>query len=264
MAKIERAYVAGRFGQVHLRRAGLASQVAPPVVCFHGNPMSGRAFEPLIGHLGDSRLAIAMDTPGFGMSDPPPAAPDMDGYAAAMGDAIDALGLQQVDLIGWHTGSRIATALAEQRPALVRRVILMGAPVYTPEQIEAGGRYKGLAATADGAHLADEWVKWGAFWPHDAPGNQHNDLFADMMLGIGAPHRDWLVPANMAYRYPDHLPGLTQPVWVLNPQGGLHDATVRVAPYIREGGVIEIERNMYELMSVGAAALADIIAGLLA
>ncbi len=69
-------------------------------------------FEPLLAHMGTDRLALAPDTPGYGLSDPPPAPLSIPDYAAALGDAVDALDLGEIDLMGAHTGSRIAVEFA--------------------------------------------------------------------------------------------------------------------------------------------------------
>ena len=44
---IERRYVRGRFGQVHLRESGVASG-AVPLVCLHATAYSSRSFEALM------------------------------------------------------------------------------------------------------------------------------------------------------------------------------------------------------------------------
>ena len=63
------------------------------------------------------RRVIAFDTPGYGMSDAPPAPPGMAGYAAAFADALDAMGVAgPVDLYGFHTGTLLSIELAIARP----------------------------------------------------------------------------------------------------------------------------------------------------
>ena len=68
------------------------------------------------------------------MSDAPPAPPGMAGYAAAFGDALDALGVAgPVDCYGFHTGTLLTIELAVQRPDLVGRIALTGIPMYPRE-----------------------------------------------------------------------------------------------------------------------------------
>jgi pimeloyl-ACP methyl ester carboxylesterase len=110
-AASERGYVRCRFGQLHVRRAGRRS-ARPPLLMFHQVPNSGQIFEPVLPLLSADRLVLAPDTPGYGMSDPAPDPQTIGAYADAMGDAIAALKLGRVDLVGYHTGAAIAAELA--------------------------------------------------------------------------------------------------------------------------------------------------------
>jgi pimeloyl-ACP methyl ester carboxylesterase len=89
MPVVRRSYVDGPFGQVHVRTAGVAS-ARPPLMCFHMSPMSGRIYAKFIAGMGRDRLAIAVDTPGFGMSDTPEHLPEIADYARTMAAVIDA------------------------------------------------------------------------------------------------------------------------------------------------------------------------------
>jgi pimeloyl-ACP methyl ester carboxylesterase len=133
---VRRAYLDGRFGQVHYRIAQPAADAGRlPLLCFHMSPHSGRVYQNFIAAMGVGRLAVAPDTPGFGESDAPASPPGIEDYAAAMGDLIDALGFRQVDLIGYHTGSETAVALALARPSQVRRVVMISAPIFTDQEL---------------------------------------------------------------------------------------------------------------------------------
>ena len=131
---IRRHYVDSRWGQIHLHMAGQQGAGKRPLLCFHLSPGSGRMYLPFLAAMGDDRLAIAADTPGYGGSNRPPAPPAaVADYAAALGDILDALDLRDIDLMGAHTGSRLAVELAHQRPDRIHRLILFGAAVYTPQ-----------------------------------------------------------------------------------------------------------------------------------
>lgn len=142
LPSITRAYTACRWGQVHYRLAGPAESPHPAVVLLHQNPSSSYEYEPLIAALAGDRRVVALDTPGYGMSDPPPSPPGMAGYAAAFSDALDALGVAgiltgPVDLYGCHTGTLLCAELAILRPDRVRRVAMTGIPMVTPEEAAA-------------------------------------------------------------------------------------------------------------------------------
>jgi len=132
---IHRAYTRCRHGQMHYRIAGPAKGTRVPVVLLHQNPSSSYEYEPLIRALATDRLVVALDTPGYGMSDTPPAPPGMAGYAAAFSDALDALAQEgiltgPVDLYGFHTGTLLSCELAIARPDRVRALGLTGIPMF--------------------------------------------------------------------------------------------------------------------------------------
>jgi pimeloyl-ACP methyl ester carboxylesterase len=130
---LRRAYFDCRFGQLHARTAfpntgGFDERT--PLVLLHSNSTSSRTFVPLLPVLGTDRSLYAVDTPGFGESDPTPREPSIADYAAAIGDLLEGLRLREVDLLGHHTGSAIAAEVAIARPKQVRRVVLVGLPVF--------------------------------------------------------------------------------------------------------------------------------------
>ena len=93
-------------------------------MCFHASPLSGQSYEHFLEIIGQDRLAIAPDTPGYGMSDAPDQPINISDYAAAMVHLLDKLGITETDLMGYATGSFIAAELARQRPDMVRRILL--------------------------------------------------------------------------------------------------------------------------------------------
>lgn len=74
--------------------------------------------------------SIAMDTPGFGQSDPPPRpAPGLGWYATRVRDLLDALGIQRAHLAGHHTGAMIACEVAAAFPERVASLAPVGCVV---------------------------------------------------------------------------------------------------------------------------------------
>ncbi|HLL59539.1 MAG TPA: alpha/beta fold hydrolase, partial [Allosphingosinicella sp.] len=127
---VERDYVRCRFGQLHLRRAGSISQ-RPPLLCFHQVPNSSQIYTEFLSMVATDRLAIAFDTPGYGMSDPATDPQTIGAYADAIEDGVAALGLAgAVDLLGYHTGAAIAAELTARGRLAVRRVMLVAVPVF--------------------------------------------------------------------------------------------------------------------------------------
>ena len=116
--------------------------------------------EPLISELAETRTVWALDTPGYGSSDPveepDPSAGD---YADALADTVLAAGLQTFDIYGAHTGAKIALELAIRRPDLIRRLILDGLSVYTASEREQhlANYAPAIEPESDGSHLLRYW-----------------------------------------------------------------------------------------------------------
>jgi pimeloyl-ACP methyl ester carboxylesterase len=125
-----RAYFDCKFGQLHVRTAfpgtgGFDEDVT--LFCLHSLDASSRLFSRFLPELADVRSVYAPDLPGHGESDPSPTQSVADAATAISGLADD-LRLRQIDLLGIQYGAEVALALARARPALVRRLVLMGAP----------------------------------------------------------------------------------------------------------------------------------------
>lgn len=123
-------------GQVHYRHAGLEKRGSiRPLVMLHASPGSALMLEPLIAAFGRTRPVIAPDTLGNGDSSPPrPAQPEIAYFADAQIRALDALGIDQFDLYGSHTGGNVAIELAIAHPDRVRSLTLDGISLYSPEE----------------------------------------------------------------------------------------------------------------------------------
>jgi pimeloyl-ACP methyl ester carboxylesterase len=94
---IRRAYTDCCFGQLHYHAAAPAPEAiaAPTLVLLHQNPSSSVEYGALIEDMARDRRVYAFDTPGYGMSDRPEEAQSIASYAAAIGEGIRALGLDQ-------------------------------------------------------------------------------------------------------------------------------------------------------------------------
>jgi pimeloyl-ACP methyl ester carboxylesterase len=118
---VRSGYVATPRGQVHYRVTG----EGPPLVLLPPSPRGSSYYLPLIGRF-DGRTVLAIDTPGFGLSTAQPLDWTMEGLAAATVAALDALELDYFDLLGVHTGNKIAAAVAAGWPDRARSVALVG------------------------------------------------------------------------------------------------------------------------------------------
>ncbi len=171
-----RGYAATPLGQLHYREVpGPAGSAGPrgageALVLLHQTADSSAQYLELLGELSGRVRALALDTPGYGHSDPlppalaPPSVPD---YARAASEALRALGVGSAALLGTHTGASIALELAASEPELVTRLVLSGLPDYEPGERRAkvaGARAEG--PSPDGVHLLQAWERasdpmWG-------------------------------------------------------------------------------------------------------
>jgi len=177
-----RGYVDTTSGQVHFRELGSGR----PLVLLHKTPSSSIQFvrcAPLLAH---RARVVAFDTPGFGLSDPPPKPPTICDYARTLAEAMDALRLGPVDLVGHHTGASIALELAAIRPSLVRRLVLAGILAFAqPEDREPWHGYlRRFELDACGDYLETyplpllrEWLE------RDDPEQFHLELIAYLQAG---------------------------------------------------------------------------------
>lgn len=153
---IRRAYCDGPYGQMHLRISGEGS----PLLLFHQSPLSGAAFDavmPLLAKAGFQ--AVAVDTPGFGLSDLPPEGTGIHGFADAMLAVLDHMGWAKADVVGHHTGASIAAALAARHPDRVGRTVLNGLALLTEAELAhfSQFRFDALELQGDGSHLLSAW-----------------------------------------------------------------------------------------------------------
>ena len=211
--RIRRAYMECRFGQLHVSTAfpiggGFDEHVT--LVCLHRCPLSSRFFRPFMEEVGRDRSAYAPDLPGYGESDPPPAAPTIDDYARAVADFLDQMRFRQVDVLGHDTGSLVAAQLALARPAIVRRLVLVGVPILEGDERE-------------------QWVR--TFTP---PAEEVARRFDDL--------EDFRWMANAALKYPaaERLSQVSQPSLLVRARGPLWEATPRAQTMLGNARLVEL------------------------
>lgn len=162
----QRGYLDLPWGQVHYRRSGDAG--APALVILHQSPLSSATYEPVMELLaGHGIQVVALDTPGFGMSDPAPRPWSIPEYAAAVWQCADALGLGTVHLLGQHTGALVAAEAALSGRERVSSLIFQGIPLYTDEEraTKAKTYAPGYTTDGNGGHLKVIWDRIRGLYP---------------------------------------------------------------------------------------------------
>jgi pimeloyl-ACP methyl ester carboxylesterase len=186
LAPIACFYVEAGGRLVHGRRCG----AGPAVVMLHDSPRSSRLHLPTMQALAHRYTVFALDTPGYGNSDPLDGPqPEIADFAQALGVALDALGLSEAPLYATHTGAKIALELAAnggRMPRLILDGLSMPDRLAPPDFV---ARYmRPFAPDASGAYLADEWsrirdmLRWFP-WFDTAPSQR---------IAMQAPDAAWL------------------------------------------------------------------------
>jgi 2-hydroxymuconate-semialdehyde hydrolase len=102
-----------------------------PVLLIHGSGPGVSAFANwrlVMPELSKQRRVIAPDMVGFGFTERPSGYDyTMQNWVKQAIDLLDALGLEQVDLVGNSFGGALSLALTIHHPERVRRLVLMGA-----------------------------------------------------------------------------------------------------------------------------------------
>jgi pimeloyl-ACP methyl ester carboxylesterase len=256
---VTRAYVDTRFGQVHLRLTNPANPTRRPILCFHASPMSGRIYDKLLAELGTDRVAVAPDNPCFGDSDATPKEPEIADFAAAMADVADALCLTSYDVMGYHTGSKIALEMARQRQSRVGRLVLVSAPVYTEAEL---AQYRRIYAPHDpddaGKFLLDRWAMSLKYADAQKPLALIDRDF--MEAGRGGSHlMHWGHRASHNYQHTTYLPQVEHPILVLCPEDDLWEQTRRAGPYLRNGRIHELPGRAHGFLALSPRETADTI-----
>lgn len=155
-----KGYAPTPMGQVHYRLMGPKS--GPVVLLLHQTPWSLVEFadiQPCLAALGIRSLAV--DTPGYGMSDAPDGKPTIQQYADNLVSVLDYLRIGKVTVAGQHTGASIAAAFAARHPARVTAVVLHGAPNYNDAERAQRLALPEMDFTLkpDGSHLSAYYAK---------------------------------------------------------------------------------------------------------
>jgi pimeloyl-ACP methyl ester carboxylesterase len=115
----------------------------PPLLFVHGSGMSAATWAPLLAQIPGHRL-LAVDLPGFGLSDPH----SYDGRSlrehavAQLTSLLDALDLEQARVIGTSLGAMWALCLALDAPERVDGVVALGVPAVCLPGMKGNAYFK--------------------------------------------------------------------------------------------------------------------------
>ena len=133
--KLKKGYGNGSGGQIHYRYVDSEKNDKLPLVCLHPSPISSIVYDNWLLEMAKDRYSIAPDTPGYGGSYTPNKPPKIEDLADSMIAFFDDIGLNQVDIMGYHTGSLTSADLALRYPRRIRKIIMISAPIFDEKSI---------------------------------------------------------------------------------------------------------------------------------
>lgn len=157
MGTPRRGYLEGPAGQVHYRRAGEGGE---PLLLLHQSPLSSTQFDAVLPRLAAQGFdALALDLPGYGMSDEPAAGATLEDYAGIIPAAMGAMGWSRAHLLGHHSGAVLAAVYAAARPPGLDRLVLNGFPLLGEAERKhfATFHFGPKEPKPDGSHLLVAW-----------------------------------------------------------------------------------------------------------
>lgn len=263
--ELERDFVPGPFGQIHIRIARPKNRKAleTPMFLFSPTPHSGDYFKPYMAEMAKDRLVVAIDTPGFGDSfRPDKKAPTIEDYATSAIAAIDELrpilgNGNQVDVLGYHTGGLTAVEVASMRPELVRRLVLPGFPYFTGDaRKEALNRNASMdKVEIDGTHLLRKWeyskVPMGAGVSLERTQEHFNDLMKSY------PHTWQGYQAAFTYESEKRVVEIKQPVLLISIGGSLKEETHQASTVFPNAEYVHLEGFTFGIFDLAPEVIAE-------
>ena len=117
--------------RIHYLEAGPGDDAGPPVLLIHGFPTSSHLYRNVIPHLAKTHRAIAIDLPGFGLSDKPlDVRYSFRFFEDTLEGFLDALDLPRTSLVVHDLGGPVGLYWAVHHPERVERLVILNTLVY--------------------------------------------------------------------------------------------------------------------------------------
>lgn len=260
-ATMQRLFVQGDYGQVHIRIASppQGSAPKPPLVLLHPSPYSSTFYIDFMQDMSQDRYVIAIDTPGFGDSDRPQAPPSIEDYSRNALRVLTALDVDTpVDVLGYHTGTLIAIEMALNEPERVRRLVLPGVPFLTGEEQKAAfDQYaKPDVLEASGSHHDSKWAFVSAGLQYGISLEQAQEHFADMVQAM--PESGHAYYGVFTYPGEVRLPKLAQTSLFIAPTGSLLAETKTAQALTPNSELIILSQYPHNVFDLGVPFIADL------
>ena len=261
--KTERSFVATGSGRRHVACAGNGF----PILLLHQTPRSWDEYRDVLPILGRRYRAIALDTAGFGDSDPLPAGDNsIERWAGAAFDLLDALGIERAAVVGHHTGAVVALEMAASHPGRVAALVLSSCP-FNDAARRAGHHGRRVIDEVErqpgGEHLTELWQRRQPFYP------QGDIALLERFVVDALKAGDLAVEGHRVvgrYAMEDRIPLVTSPTLIVSATDDPHAAPYgpRLVQAIAGSRRIEIAGGMVPLPDQMPEEFADAVEQFLA
>jgi pimeloyl-ACP methyl ester carboxylesterase len=222
--------------RVNVVDTGPADAEGPPIVLVHGLGANWQSWLENIPVLAERHRVMALDLPGFGLSEMPTEQLSITGMARCVLATMDALGIDTGIVVGNSMGGFVGAEMALVAPERVEKLVLVSAAALWSEQLTA----RPTVVLNKLARSYSSWFygQWKFAWRHPRlrlpalagagirhPGAIPSDLAFELMQGAGTDGFADAVEALYDYRIRDRLPEIACPTLVV---WGSHDPLVPV------------------------------------
>lgn len=195
---------------LHMARAGKGD----PLVLVHGYLGGSSQWAAELQALGQHLDVIAPDLPGFGKSRHLASPDRIEGYASAVLDALDRLGVQRFHLLGHSMGGMIVQEMVRLAPTRVDRLVLYG----TGPLGLLPGRFETMARSRE--RLAEDGVdatarRISATWLLHREQSPHARALGDLAAQASAQAAEAGLWAMERWDGRPNLPHITQPTLIV-------------------------------------------------
>lgn len=208
-----------------------------PIVFVHGLGGQWQNWLENIPRFAASRRVIALDLPGFGLSEMPPERISIEGYGRVLAELGDRLDLNPAIVVGNSMGGFVSAELAIRRPDSVERLMLVSAAGVSQMDVVkapvlAAAKAAALVATENAA--GQRWIASRPTLRHAVlaivarhPSRIRADMtYEGLLKGTAKPGFETALRACLEYDFRDRLPQIGCPTLVV---WGDKDAIIPVA-----------------------------------
>jgi len=197
-----------------------------PIVFIHGLSGQWQNWLENIPRFAQSRRVVAMDLPGFGLSEEPAEKITIELYGRVVAELCTRLELAPAVVVGNSMGGFVAAEVAIRRPEIVERLMLLSSAGVSQmdaakQPVLAAGKVAGLLATSNVAQMRMTAQRpnlrhWVMSLVCRHPSLIKPDLmFEGLMKGAGKPGFGAGLRACLEYDFRDRLPDIGCPTMVV-------------------------------------------------